>query len=452
MGPRGDVVGLLDIAKCLSDAITRIERKEEKTASSLAAASAGIAQGGAAGQQAAIAHLIQLIQQESEPGKDCNPTLRSLLEQQGAPSNIVKATANVRTAAEAMARCRKAALVVDEEGGLVGIFTPKDMLGRVVAKELSPDFTAVSSVMTPQPDTIEADATALEALYMMRENKYLHVPVTAGRDCTVLGLIDVMEIVQVVLGKEDGGRRFWASAQAGGPGRHDDDSASDLSSTLRGPARPPRYPGSILTARGKVGGGLDPDEQRHIQAHPVDPHEDLESASVLAGRTPHTHGSGAASSLMPPPPPRSRVGSTHSGGDGSAATGPQFRLKVVAPDGHTKTVTVPTAEGFDAAMEAIGRALDLSPDNRALTYVDDQKDVITVDTEEGFQEMLTFADESAQKVLKVTLIKRKRPKARRSSGSGGLGGAGSMTVVAVGGVAAALAMLGVVMMVTKRKG
>ena len=187
----------------------------------------------------------------------------------------------------------------------------------------------------------------------------------------------------------------------------------------------------------------------------MDPHEDLESASVLAGRTPLTHGSSSArSGLMLPPPPRSRLGSAHSGGDGSTgtgATGPHFRLKVVAPDGHTKTVSVPTLEGLDAAMDAIGRALDLSPDNRAVTYVDEQKDVITVDTDEGFQEMLAFADESAQKVLKVTLIKRKRPKARRSSGGGAGATRGVTAAVAVGGVAAALAMLGVVVMVTKRR-
>eukprot|EP00624_Nannochloropsis_granulata_P002537 evm.model.NODE_22799_length_9257_cov_17.918009.2 len=455
IGPQGQVAGLLDIAKCLSDAITRLERKEEKAASSLAAASAGIAQGG----QGALLRLMQLLQEESEPGKDCNPSLRSLLAQQGPPANVVRATVNVRTAAEAMSRCRKAALVVDDDGSLVGIFTPKDMLGRVVAQELSPDFTAVSSVMTPKPDTIEAEASVLEALYMMRENQYLHLPVTDSRDGSLVGLVDVMEIVHVVCGREDGGRKFWVSAQSGREDYEDESSASELSS--HAPSRPSRYPGSVLTARSTMrGGGYDPDEQRHMQAHPADLHEDLESASVLAGggqhhlhvmtspggAPPSTLG-GAASSMVNAPTPRSRNGS-------SSAEGPHFRLKVVGEDGATKTVTVPT-ETFELAIEAVGKAMDVPTTQRAWTYVDEQKDVITVDTDEGLEEMLAFAAEARLAVLKVTLIKRRRPKARRGSGagSGGKGGGrrgGSVVLVAMGSTVAALAVFGMMMMARRK--
>jgi len=352
-------------------------------------------------------------------------------------------------------------LVVDDDGSLVGIFTPKDMLGRVVAQELSPDFTAVSSVMTPRPDTIEAEATVLEALYMMRENQYLHLPVTDSRDGSLVGLVDVMEIVHVVCGREDGGRKFWASAQAGEGGKYDDESsASELSS--HAPSRPPRYPGSVLTARSTVrGGGYDPDEQRHMQAHPADLHEDLESASVLAGgggghhhhlhvltspggAPPSTLGGGA--SMLNVPTPRSRTAS-------SSAEGPHFRLKVVGEDGATKTVTVPT-ESFEVAIEAVGKAMDVPTAQRAWTYVDEQKDVITVDTDEGLEEMLAFAAEARLTVLKITLIKRRRPKARRSSGAGGggrgEGGGGSVVLMAVGSTVAALAMLGIVMMARRK--
>ena len=437
IGPNGHVAGLLDIAKCLSDAITRIERKEEKAASSLAAASAGVAQGG----QGALLHLMQLLQEQSEPGTDSNPSLRALLAQKGAPANIVRATVNVRTAAEAMSRSRKGALVVDDDGHLVGIFTPKDMLGRVVAQELSPDFTSVSTVMTPQPDTIDSDATVLEALYMMRENQYLHLPVTDVRDGSLVGLVDVMEIVHVVLGREDGGRKFWA--RAGGDQWEDGSSASELSSHAPSrSSRPgPRYPGSAVLTVARSLRGPDPDEQRHMQAHPVDPHEDLESASVVAGGphlTLHGQQSVVASSMGPR-------------GAGASTDGAQFRLKVLAEDGATKTVTVPT-ESFEAAIDAVGKALDVATHNRAWTYVDEQKDVITVDTDEGFEEMLAFCQEARLKVLKVTIIKRRRPKTRRSSGASGLGGnpsASSVALVAVGSTVAALAMVG--MMVFARR-
>jgi CBS domain-containing protein len=52
-----------------------------------------------------------------------------------------------------MAERRKAALVV-EDGQLVGIFGFKDMMTRAVAKELPLDLTDVSSVMTPNPESL----------------------------------------------------------------------------------------------------------------------------------------------------------------------------------------------------------------------------------------------------------------------------------------------------------
>jgi hypothetical protein len=147
------------------------------------------------------------------------------------------------------------------------------------------------------------------------------------------------------------------------------------------------------------------------------------------------------------PTPRSRTAS-------SSAEGSHFRLKVVGEDGATKTVTVPT-ESFEVAIEAVGKAMDVPTAQRAWTYVDEQKDVITVDTDEGLEEMLAYAAEARLTVLKITLIKRRRPKARRSSGAGsggkgGGGGGGSVVLVAVGSTVAALAMLGMVMMARKK--
>lgn len=55
-------------------------------------------------------------------------------------------------------------MLVLEEGRLVGIVTPKDLLMRVVAKGLSPDDTPVSAVMTPNPDTVPSTMTVAGAL------------------------------------------------------------------------------------------------------------------------------------------------------------------------------------------------------------------------------------------------------------------------------------------------
>eukprot|EP00953_Heterococcus_sp_UTEX-ZZ885_P010254 5988-Heterococcus_DN1.PRE.1 len=84
---------------------------------------------------------------------------------------------------------------------LVGIFTPKDMLNRVLSKGLSPDDTLVSAVMTPNPDSVSPELPVLDALQQMHECKYLHLPVVDAKG-RVVGLVDVMEIINATVGQE----------------------------------------------------------------------------------------------------------------------------------------------------------------------------------------------------------------------------------------------------------
>jgi hypothetical protein len=112
---------------------------------------------------------------------------------------------------------------------------------------------------------------------------------------------------------------------------------------------------------------------------------------------------------------------------------------------------VPT-ENFEAAIEAVGKALDMPTGQRAWTYVDDQKDVITVDTDEGFEEMLAYAHGAHLSVLKVTIIKRRRPKTRRSSGAGSGGrssGGKTLTVLAMSSIVG-LAIVGIAIMARRK--
>lgn len=56
------------------------------------------------------------------------------------------------------------------EGCLAGIITPKDIMGRVVAKGLDPDTTPVRTVMTSNPDTVPSETTVVEALREARRS------------------------------------------------------------------------------------------------------------------------------------------------------------------------------------------------------------------------------------------------------------------------------------------
>jgi CBS domain-containing protein len=83
----------------------------------------------------------------------------------------------VSKAAELMAKKKTgAAMVVDQES-LIGIFTERDALFRVIARGLDPAATRLSEVMTAKPQTVGPDASYGYALVMMQENGFRHAPV-----------------------------------------------------------------------------------------------------------------------------------------------------------------------------------------------------------------------------------------------------------------------------------
>jgi CBS domain-containing protein len=102
---------------------------------------------------------------------------------------------NVRAAAKMMREKRIAAVVVMEGERLVGIITERDMTCRVVAAGLDPDATSCKDVMTANPDTLSPDDTASDALNMMRERNYRHLPVVKGD--RVVGMVSVRDLYAV---------------------------------------------------------------------------------------------------------------------------------------------------------------------------------------------------------------------------------------------------------------
>ena len=204
----GAVVGVIDIAKCLNDAIDKLERSAEKSSSAAEDAIKQMSslQGAGGAQSALMQQLLGPLLTQAFGGK-ASPTLRSILA--GKPSTIAPPSASLQEVGVMMAEARKAALVV-ENGKLVGIFGFKDMMSRAIAKELPLDLTPVSTVMTPNPESVSPDTTVLEALQIMHDNKFLTLPVCESNG-SVIGVVDVMDCVYASGGAE-GWRSIFASA------------------------------------------------------------------------------------------------------------------------------------------------------------------------------------------------------------------------------------------------
>jgi CBS domain-containing protein len=80
-------------------------------------------------------------------------------------------------AAWMMKKNKVGAVLVVDQGRLVGIFTERDAVYRVMALGLEPDTTVLRDVMTHEPKTVERDESLGTAMLLMHEHGFRHAPV-----------------------------------------------------------------------------------------------------------------------------------------------------------------------------------------------------------------------------------------------------------------------------------
>jgi len=99
----------------------------------------------------------------------------------------MSAAAKVREACACMhERKIGAVLVTDPKGALAGIFTGRDLV-RVVAEGKDLASTTLRSVMTKDPHTMPPGQTAIDALRVMRDGGFRHIPVVD--DGKIVGVV-----------------------------------------------------------------------------------------------------------------------------------------------------------------------------------------------------------------------------------------------------------------------
>ncbi|XP_021286284.1 CBS domain-containing protein CBSCBSPB5-like isoform X2 [Herrania umbratica] len=249
----GEVIALLDIAKCLYDAIARMERAAEK-GKAIAAAVEGVEKNWGtsfAGQNTFIEALRERM---------FRPSLSTIISDN---SKIVKVspTDSVLATAKKMLESRLSSAVVTVENKPRGILTSKDILMRVISQNLPPETTLVEKVMTPNPECATVDTPIVDALHTMHDGKFLHLPVV-DRDGEIVAVVDVIHITHAAVatvGSTSGinneaattmMQKFWDSAMALPPNEDDDETRSDNSLKLASDggetARSLPYPSSSM--------------------------------------------------------------------------------------------------------------------------------------------------------------------------------------------------------------
>jgi len=117
-------------------------------------------------------------------------------------------SASVQQACQLMRERRIGAILVTGGGGaLVGIFTGRDAVGRVAAEALDPKTTLLGVVMTGQPDTLAPAAKAIDALRLMRDGGFRHLPVVDGKK--IVGIISFGGFTGLERARHDEETGFW---------------------------------------------------------------------------------------------------------------------------------------------------------------------------------------------------------------------------------------------------
>jgi CBS domain-containing protein len=104
----------------------------------------------------------------------------------------------VMAAIEASLPARVGAVAVMEKGRLVGIFTERDVMLKVVRQRLDPESTQIRSVMTSPVMTVHPDTSVGEVLRLMLDKHIRHLPVSVDGKA-VQGMLSIRNVLEFMV-------------------------------------------------------------------------------------------------------------------------------------------------------------------------------------------------------------------------------------------------------------
>ena len=116
--------------------------------------------------------------------------------------HYVQPTQTVFEAANYMVDCNVGAVPVLEDTKLVGVFSERDIMRRVVTEGRDPLTTRIGDVMSTDLRTVEPSASSEEAMCLMQSHGVRHLPVCEGR--TLVGFLSLRDLLRCHLDEKSG--------------------------------------------------------------------------------------------------------------------------------------------------------------------------------------------------------------------------------------------------------
>jgi CBS domain-containing protein len=121
---------------------------------------------------------------------------------------VLNETTSVMAACEEMRDTQVGSvLVTGDTGRLVGVFTGRDAVCRVLAEGRDAATTRLGQVMTRSPITLSPDQTAIDALRLMWDGGFRHVPLVKGGK--ILGMVSRGDFKGLEFSRHEDERDLW---------------------------------------------------------------------------------------------------------------------------------------------------------------------------------------------------------------------------------------------------
>ncbi|CAG8584601.1 6773_t:CDS:2 [Ambispora gerdemannii] len=369
----GDVVGLLDITKCLYEALDKMERAYGSS-KKLYDALEGVEKEWS-NQPTHLVHYLGMLRDKMS----C-PTLATLLDERTRHVEVGVRT-TVRDAARLMRQYRTTAVLVMEHGMIAGIFTSKDIVLRVIAAGLDPATCSVARVMTPHPDTAPSHTSILDALKKMYDGHYLNLPVVD--DGHISGMIDVLRLTYATMEQMNSTQAQDSHESGGGPmwGRFWNSFAND-------------------------------GDNESIVSDSISPSQ---SASNVPPPSPNSHMRGSGH-ISPIPEIHPSESASAIDDNGSLASFPRghdenfFTFKFKSPSGKTHRFTMDYTN-LDMIRHRVASQLPKTIKAFSLAYVDDDNDHVLMSSDDDVVDAVRIAQRQglSRVLLLVQEIDEKKP-------------------------------------------
>ena len=121
----------------------------------------------------------------------------TLLKEKSSSVYSIAIDATVETAVTEMNRQRIGSVVVKDTHSVVGIFTERDVLTRIVSANRDPKTTLIRDVMTKDFKSIQEDTSVEDAMQMMTDARVRHLPIL--KDGQALGMISIGDVTRWLL-------------------------------------------------------------------------------------------------------------------------------------------------------------------------------------------------------------------------------------------------------------